>query len=344
MQRIRSFIRRRRKTTLTLMVIPDATRSPRTWRLSLLRLDALVGLAATIVGIALATSIWAGNSASTLIHYRQTIESLNEENSQLKMTMSEQEARLYEMAVETANLAERIAELQQVADEIREIVPVAEVVGLEDSGRLSTRLNGSVDTDVSFVAEVKGEGTPGPAVLDGMGGGDWDTRELESWLQGNLDSLGVAVEHHSHLLAQLKISAEEYDHRLRHTPSVWPVTGRVTSEYGMRRHPISGRNQLHAGIDIAVPTGTPVAATAAGKVVHAGPDGGYGITVVIDHGYGIRTLYAHNSRVTVQVGDEVQRGDVIALAGSTGASTGPHVHYEVRLNGRPVDPREYLPR
>ncbi|MEJ6951382.1 peptidoglycan DD-metalloendopeptidase family protein [Natronospora cellulosivora (SeqCode)] len=124
---------------------------------------------------------------------------------------------------------------------------------------------------------------------------------------------------------------------------IWPVRGRITSPYGYRTHPITGGQQFHGGIDIAVPTGTEVKASAAGSVVQSGWSGGFGQTVVLDHGEGVRTLYAHNSRLLVSPGDRVKQGDIIALAGSTGQSTGPHVDFRIYFDGKTVDPIDYLP-
>jgi len=121
-----------------------------------------------------------------------------------------------------------------------------------------------------------------------------------------------------------------------------PVHGPITSGFGWRVHPIYGSRRFHTGIDFGVPIGTPVRAAERGTVLYAGWYGGYGYTVIINHGGGITTLYAHNSRITVGVGQEIQRGQVVAASGSTGLSTGPHVHFEVRVNGQPVDPRRYL--
>ena len=126
------------------------------------------------------------------------------------------------------------------------------------------------------------------------------------------------------------------------TPSLWPVRGWVTSRYGMRTSPFSGIEKFHDGIDIAAQIGTPVAASADGVVVKAGFSTGYGNMVELSHGYGIKTLYAHNSRLTVKAGQRVHRGDVIAYAGDSGTSTGPHLHYEVKVNGLPVNPAKYL--
>ncbi|MFQ3615001.1 MAG: peptidoglycan DD-metalloendopeptidase family protein [Cyanobacteriota bacterium] len=123
---------------------------------------------------------------------------------------------------------------------------------------------------------------------------------------------------------------------------VAPANGPITSPFGWRVHPIYRTRRFHAGIDFGVPTGTPVRAADRGTVIYAGWYGGYGNTVILNHGGGITTLYAHNSRVAVGVGQSVQRGQTIAAAGSTGLSTGPHVHFEVRVNGQPVDPRRYL--
>ncbi|MFS8819298.1 peptidoglycan DD-metalloendopeptidase family protein [Synechococcus sp. W60.1] len=121
-----------------------------------------------------------------------------------------------------------------------------------------------------------------------------------------------------------------------------PVRGPITSGFGWRVHPIYRSRRFHAGIDFGVPTGTAVRASDRGTVIYAGWYGGYGYTVIVNHGGGITTLYAHNSRVAVGVGQQVQRGQVVAASGSTGLSTGPHVHFEVRVNGQPVDPRRYL--
>jgi murein DD-endopeptidase MepM/ murein hydrolase activator NlpD len=119
-------------------------------------------------------------------------------------------------------------------------------------------------------------------------------------------------------------------------PFIWPVNGPITSPFGMRW------GTLHPGIDIGVPTGTPVHAAAAGKVVWCGWMSGYGNFVVIDHGGGFATAYGHNSRVAVSCGQEVAQGEVIAYSGCTGFCTGPHVHFEIRVDGTPVDPLAYL--
>jgi murein DD-endopeptidase MepM/ murein hydrolase activator NlpD len=103
-----------------------------------------------------------------------------------------------------------------------------------------------------------------------------------------------------------------------------------------------GRGEFHEGVDIRTTTGTNVRATGGGTIRQAGWAGSYGYMVTIDHGYGIHTAYAHNSSVSVTIGQRVERGDIIAKAGSTGRSTGPHVHYEVRVNGTPVDPNNYF--
>ena len=121
-----------------------------------------------------------------------------------------------------------------------------------------------------------------------------------------------------------------------------PVPGPITSSFGYRTHPILGISKLHTGADMSAPSGTPIKAAGAGEIILATYYGGYGNAVVIDHGGGMTTLYAHQSSVRVSIGDEVATGDVIGYVGSTGLSTGPHLHFEVRINGKPVDPAKYL--
>jgi murein DD-endopeptidase MepM/ murein hydrolase activator NlpD len=126
------------------------------------------------------------------------------------------------------------------------------------------------------------------------------------------------------------------------TPKGWPVAGRLTSSYGKREHPRSGRRDFHSGVDIASSPGSPVEVTADGIVSFAGWAGGNGNLVVIEHGHGYSTFYAHNKKVNVKVGQEVHRGDIISFVGSTGNSTGPHVHYEVWRNGKSVNPYKFI--
>lgn len=121
-----------------------------------------------------------------------------------------------------------------------------------------------------------------------------------------------------------------------------PVGGAITSDFGPRRHPIFGTMRMHNGVDFSATSGTPVRAAADGAVVVSGERGGYGTTVLVDHGNTLGTLYAHLARSAVAEGASVTRGAVIAYAGSSGYSTGPHLHSEVRANGQPVDPRRYL--
>lgn len=122
----------------------------------------------------------------------------------------------------------------------------------------------------------------------------------------------------------------------------WPVNGTITSGFGYRTHPVLGYQRLHAGTDFGAATGTPIVAADGGVVVSAGWLGGYGNAIVISHGGGIATLYAHQSRLAVSAGSSVSRGQVIGYVGSTGMSTGPHLHFEVRVNGTPVDAARYL--
>lgn len=119
----------------------------------------------------------------------------------------------------------------------------------------------------------------------------------------------------------------------------WPLGGHLTSRFGYRRHPLFRRHMFHTGVDIAAPRGTPVPAAARGTVIFAGWYGGYGKLVIIDHGSGTSSLYGHLSAISVSVGQAVAGGQVIGRVGSTGYSTGPHLHYEIRLHGRPVNPQ-----
>lgn len=147
--------------------------------------------------------------------------------------------------------------------------------------------------------------------------------------------------------AKLERDMRMYEDFLRSrgiVPSIWPVFGRLESGVGGRRNPFTGRgHEYHEGQDIDAAWGTPVEAAASGKITIAGWQRGYGNVVYVDHGSGFSTRYGHLSKINVAVGQSVSIGEIIGLVGSTGRSTGPHLHYEVRINNQPVDPKPYLP-
>jgi murein DD-endopeptidase MepM/ murein hydrolase activator NlpD len=145
-------------------------------------------------------------------------------------------------------------------------------------------------------------------------------------------------------LRHLEQVAEKRATILRYTPSIWPLRGHITSHYGNRMDPFNGDAEMHFGLDIGGIYGSPVHAAADGVVIYAARKAAYGNLVIIDHGNGLTTRHGHLSRFNVRVGQRVRRNDVIAFVGTTGRSTAPHLHYEVRQNDRPVNPRTYLPK
>jgi murein DD-endopeptidase MepM/ murein hydrolase activator NlpD len=161
-------------------------------------------------------------------------------------------------------------------------------------------------------------------------------------LPGKLGSLEADAARSEQSLRQLQEYFDDQRSLLASTPSIWPTRGWVTSDFGTRIDPYSDDRKMHEGLDVATPHGQPVASPSDGVVVFSGVEGGYGKVLVIDHGYGVKTRYGHLSETTVRVGDRVKRGTKIGAVGNTGKSTGPHLHYEVRVNGIPENPRKFI--
>jgi murein DD-endopeptidase MepM/ murein hydrolase activator NlpD len=168
--------------------------------------------------------------------------------------------------------------------------------------------------------------------------GNRDYKTLAIRLDGALKDTGLREQS----VLEVWESLSERQSLLNATPSLKPARGWYTSKFGYRISPFTGRPAMHAGLDIASAPGSPVFAPADGVVTYASYDEGYGKLVTIDHGYGVVTRFGHNSQIYVQVGQRVSRWDVISAVGNTGRSTGPHLHYEVRVNNVPVDPANYI--
>jgi murein DD-endopeptidase MepM/ murein hydrolase activator NlpD len=161
-------------------------------------------------------------------------------------------------------------------------------------------------------------------------------------LPGKLGSLETEASRQEEMLRQLQGYFDDQRSLLATTPSIWPARGWVTSDFGTRMDPYTAERKMHEGLDIATPQGQPIYSPSDGTVVFAGVEGGYGKVLVIDHGYGVKTRYGHVSEIFVRAGDRVRRGDKVAAVGNTGRSTGPHLHYEVRVNGLPENPRKFI--
>jgi septal ring factor EnvC (AmiA/AmiB activator) len=168
-----------------------------------------------------------------------------------------------------------------------------------------------------------------------------DQTMINSMSKG-LDKLHTEVSIQERSFQELVEYLEDQKSLLSSTPSIWPVKGWLTSTFGYRTSPFTGRRELHKGLDIATRSSTPIIAPADGLVVFAGREGGFGNMLIVDHGYGIMTRYAHCSSLEAKLGDKIKRGDIVAKVGSTGRSTGPHLHYEVAVNGVSVNPNRYI--
>jgi len=213
------------------------------------------------------------------------------------------------------------------------------VAGLEDLQK-EMRLMAQTDAKVRILADLS---KPKTDAMAGIGGPpEIDENDSFAQLQTRIDQMRRDIDLRRESQEEIQGFLHDQRSMVGAKPSGWPVKGWLTSSFGMRKSPFTGKRKMHEGYDIAARTGTPVYATADGVVSKAETVPGYGKLVVIEHGYGYRTYYGHNSKLHVRAGQRVTRGEKIAAVGNTGRSTGSHVHYEVRRNGVPVNPKKFI--
>lgn len=247
----------------------------------------------------------------------------NEELRYLREINGTQVGQIQQLAQTTATLQEDMQRIKKLDSEVRKIAGV-------DAKDTTTVSRGSA---VRPVVYNPNGGQGGPSTGRGP-----DVKQLVR----SVEQLKYEIHAREASLIKLRDAVTAKKALQATTPASWPCSGEITSPYGYRSSPWGWGTDFHPGIDIADSWGTPVFATASGTVTFAGWDGGYGQIVVIDHGNGFQTAYAHNSSIMVDVGQQVSKGYHIADMGSTGASTGPHVHYEVRVNGQRENPMDYM--
>ncbi len=240
-------------------------------------------------------------------------------------TLSEQleasEILLKDQNQQIDNIANKVSELQSDVLRVQQF-----------DTKLKIMMNMENDVDTSLISD-NFSGTYFPYYRREL-----MLRRINSFLKDLDDSINLEEVRQQELFQALRDNRE----LLEITPSIWPVEGFLSSRFGYRISPFTGKRSFHKGIDISARTGTSIVAPASGTVIYTGYDGAYGNTIKVQHSPNLVTRYAHLHKIGVKVGEIVKRGSVIGSVGSTGRSTGPHLHYEVILNGVPVDPMPYV--
>lgn len=283
------------------------------------------GAAAVLLILSISLAGWAGYSTNAL-HAENELY-----RSQLKMADEKMQA-----------LENKAKTVEKISGQLQELVRTNGGTVPENTGMGTGGIGGaSTVPDIAKTAGNKKEDDEKIAVSETSGELLKEMRRLDERLDKQI-RLVVALR--SEFMNQAYGAVSSVVNSTAETPNIWPVAGPISSYYGYRTSPGGIGSTFHEGVDIAGDYGTPISATAAGTVTQAGWVGGYGYLVEVKHADGIVTRYGHNSAVLVYEGQHVDQGSMIALMGSTGNSTGPHCHYEVRIHGEAVDPMYFLPQ
>lgn len=319
----------------TFMVIPDANSSVIRFQLSAIALiSGLVLVVALIASALTAFFLYRGNHSQI----GQLQNRLSSATGHYEEIIQGKDDHINELQTEIVGLSEQAKSINDQMTDIKELeTQLKEMVGIQE-GEPSAANNPSgleIDTDeVSMDGGTGGEELP--VTVEEMDSLIGDTHDFYSMLEERAETLRPELE-------RTKTDVLTMAAILRITPTIWPTDSReLTSPFGVRKDPFTNRAKFHAGLDIGGDTGDPIYAAADGVVLSAERDGSHGLNIWISHSKGVRTHYSHLSKMLVKSGDKVSKGDRIAKMGSTGRSTGSHLHYEVTVNGVNVDPKPYL--
>ena len=243
------------------------------------------------------------------------------QNARLLKENSEQRAQLAALVNKIDKINSKMVDLQKFDNKLRLMVNL-------DPG----------DNNTPFL----GIGGSDPSLMDPEYSVEKAHRKLVRLAHQSLDNLDTEISIQTQEKSELYDFLEKQKSMFACTPSIWPTKGWVSSPFGYRTSPFTNQREFHSGLDISARIGTPVIATADGVVSTYGKTHGYGNLLTINHGYGFKTRYGHLSKILVKKGQAVKRGDTIALVGNTGRSTGPHLHYEVYVDGIPTNPAQYI--
>ncbi|MFO0585306.1 MAG: M23 family metallopeptidase [Anaeromyxobacter sp.] len=295
----------------TVIVVSDHSQAVRKFRVPRRSLRQIAYIAAGVVLVAL-----------LVVGHYFTLLSASSENSVLKEENAQLRSQILLVQEKVAHISATLDRVERFDAKLR--TAVTQLQDPERNLAIGPVGNGAGDA---------GAAIPGPAPA---------AENSLAALPGKVSSLESEASRQEQSLRELQEYFDDQRSLLASTPSIWPSRGWVTSDFGTRMDPYTAERKMHEGLDIATPHGQPVYSPSDGTVVFAGTEGGYGKVLVIDHGYGVKTRYGHLSEIFVKPGDHVARGGKVAAVGNTGRSTGPHLHYEVRVNGIPENPRKFI--
>jgi len=325
-----------RNKKFTFVVIPDANSTVRRFQLSSVLL-----LAGAVTALALIAAC-----AAAFLLYRSNVgqigmlkQQLAEATGDYEKKIEDKNEHINELQTDLTDLSEQAKTMNNRMKDIQELeTQLKEMVGIDtgDSAKSAAKIKPSSDDGEEFSMD------------GGTGGEDLPVtdREMERLVERTMNdflSLGDRIEEMKPELERTKTAVAKQQKLLAVTPTIWPTDSRrITSTFGIRKDPFTRRATNHAGLDIGGNTGDPIYSAADGVVVEAGYNGSHGNSVMISHTNGVKTHYSHMSKILAETGQKVSKGDIIGELGSTGRSTGPHLHYEVIVNGEHVDPEPYL--
>lgn len=309
----------------TFVIIPDANSAVRRFEvpkplpyIAIAGLITLVTVTLVLYSVHVRTAIVATELQTRIASQDKQFNSTVQEKNE---TIEQLQSEIIQLSQQTMEMKSKIEDIRKLEDEVRTITGSAKSTAASSGTAAVSGAMGGSDHPVT----------------------DEEVKQLLEQTKSQLSSMSKEVVELKGNIADTKEKALVAQEELRVTPNIWPVDSRrITSGFGLRQDPFTTKPSFHSGYDIASPANTPVHVTADGVVASTGSDSSHGNNIVVTHSKGLQTWYMHLNKINVQKGDRVQKGDVIGLVGSTGRSTGYHLHYEVLKNGQPTDPKPYL--
>jgi murein DD-endopeptidase MepM/ murein hydrolase activator NlpD len=303
------------KEKFTFIIVPHNGKNTKQFKLNKLLIYSSLTLITSASIFFITATFYLFNENTLLV---ETLQIKNDEINNLNIITDQQKAEIEELKNTSKMVMDKLSQLYALENKVRNMVGLKNVAKENNLLKVSR----SFDRTNSYID----------------GSGFYSDLTNDKSVDEITNLIDLQKDNYDNFIKELEKQLKYLECR----PDKWPVSGRITSKFGYRIHPISGKRQFHDGLDIANDSGTKIVAAGSGIVTYSGWNGGYGRVIIISHGYGYKSVYAHNRKNLVAVGERVKKGQVIAELGNTGRSTGPHLHFEVYYKGNKIDPLKIL--